>query len=176
MNKTIVLGGGCFWCLEAFFFHIRGVVSVMPGYAGGSSPAPNYESVCGGKTGHAEVIQVTYNPHEIPLKDLLLVFFTVHNPTTKNRQRNDVGTQYRSLILYTTDDEKLDISAVIERLETEKAYNNPIVTEVSPLEKFFPAEEYHQNYFAKNPYQGYCQAVIAPKLTVFQKELKGYYP
>ena len=159
--KIIVFGGGCFWCTEAVFRELGGVVSVMPGYAGGETPNPTYESVCTGKTGHAEVSKIEYNPAEILFDDLLTVFFATHDPTTLNRQGNDIGTQYRSIIFYTTEEQKIESEKFIESLNEK---DSKIVTEVKLLDKFYPAEEYHRNYFAKNQDQAYCQAIISPKL------------
>ena len=167
--KTILLGGGCFWCLEPIFRRVPGVSDVVVGYAGGDTDNPSYREVCSGTTGHAEVVQITYDPDVVPLEKILEVFFTVHDPTTLNRQGADVGTQYRSIVL-SGDEEDLTIArAVINRLDTSGAYADPIVTEVVPLEIFYPAEDYHQGYFAKNPQQAYCQIVIAPKLEKFKK-------
>lgn len=166
-NESIVLGGGCFWCTEAVFKELRGVVSVMPGYAGGQTPNPTYTSVCGGDTGHAEVIKVDFDPTEISLENLLTVFFSSHDPTTLNRQGNDTGTQYRSIILYTNENQKQESERFITKLKEDGI---AVVTEIKPLEKFFPAEEYHRGYFKNNPDQAYCQLVINPKLQKIQKE------
>ncbi len=165
MIQSIVFGGGCFWCTEAAFLNLKGVQNVTSGYSGGSIPDPSYDAVCGGDTGHAEVIKVEFDDSVIKLHDLLNVFFSVHNPTTLNRQGNDVGTQYRSVIFYTTREERDEAMKFIEELTREKVFDAPIVTEIQPLEQFYPAEDYHQNYYAKNPEQGYCSAVIAPKLS-----------
>ncbi|MBI4142795.1 peptide-methionine (S)-S-oxide reductase MsrA [Candidatus Uhrbacteria bacterium] len=159
---TAIFGGGCFWCTEATFGMLRGVVSVTPGYAGGTDPDPSYERVCGGTTGHAEVVRVEYDPTMISYDDLLTVFFATHDPTTRNRQGNDVGTQYRSVILTTTPEQRERAIAFIARLERDGG--NPIVTEVRPLEVFYPAEAYHRRYFEQHPEQAYCQLVISPKL------------
>ncbi|KKT81925.1 MAG: hypothetical protein UW79_C0013G0052 [Candidatus Yanofskybacteria bacterium GW2011_GWA2_44_9] len=158
-NQIAVFGGGCFWCTEAVFAQLKGVVSVMPGYAGGSTPNPTYESVCGGKTGHAEVIKIEFDPEIISYEDLLTVFFAVHDPTTLNRQGNDVGTQYRSIILYTDEQQKIQAENVVSELSKE---GDRVVTEIKPLEKFHPAEDYHKDYYAKNPDQAYCRLVINP--------------
>lgn len=174
-HKTIVVGGGCFWCLEAFFLRMKGIVSVVSGYAGGSVPNPTYDRVCSGNTGHAEVVRVTYDESVIGLEDVLRIFFAVHDPTTPNRQGNDAGTQYRSIVLYADDAERETIARVIEALESENAFDDPIVTQVSALETFYPAEEYHQRYFEKNPSNAYCQAVISPKLQKLRQSLKAYY-
>lgn len=169
----IVFGGGCFWCTEAAFKELQGVVSVTPGYAGGSQSNPTYEQVCGGNTGHAEVVRVEFDPAIIAFQDLLSVFFTVHDPTTLNRQGNDVGTQYRSAIYYTTDTERQEIERFIRELEHKKVFESPILTEVRPLEAFYEAEEYHKNYYAKNPDQAYCQAIINPKLKKLREKYAG---
>ena len=161
MNKTIVFGGGCFWCTEAIFRELRGVSSVMPGYAGGSTPNPTYDSVCTGKTGHAEVSQVDYDSSQISLEDLLTVFFATHDPTSLNRQGNDVGTEYRSVIFYTAQDQKELAQEFIAKLNEE---GPQVVTEVKPLDEFYPAEEYHRQYYEKNPENSYCQVIISPKL------------
>ncbi len=174
-HKTIVVGGGCFWCLEAFFLRMKGVVSVVSGYAGGSVSNPTYDQVCSGNTGHAEVVRVTYDESVIGLEDVLRIFFAVHDPTTLNRQGNDAGTQYRSIILYADDAERETIARVIETLESKNMFDDPIVTQVSALETFYPAEEYHQRYFEKNPSNAYCQAVISPKLQKLRQSLKAYY-
>jgi peptide-methionine (S)-S-oxide reductase len=161
------LGGGCFWCLEAVYKELNGVEKVVSGYAGGRQFAPTYEQVCSGSTGHAEVVQITYDPQVVSYAELLQVFFTIHDPTTLNRQGADVGTQYRSIILYHDEAQRQAAERAIQ--EAQALWNNPIVTEVRPLEQFFPAEAYHQDYFARNPYQGYCQVVIAPKVAKFRK-------
>lgn len=161
MNQIIVFGGGCFWCTEAVFKQLRGVVSVTPGYAGGLVENPTYKQVCGGKTGHAEVIRVEYDPKTISFKDLLMIFFATHDPTTLNRQGNDVGAQYRSVILYATPEQEKESREFISELSEEGA---KVVTEVKPLEKFYEAENYHKNFYAKNPSQPYCQLIISPKL------------
>lgn len=169
--KTIVFGGGCFWCTEAVFKMLKGVESVTPGYAGGTVPNPTYEQVCTGKTGHAEATRVVYNPEAISLQDLLTVFFASHDPTTPNRQGNDVGTQYRSVVLYTDQAQKEETEAFIAKLNASSKEGVPIVTEVKPLNAFYEAEEYHKDYFARNPQQAYCQIVINPKL---QKVQEGF--
>jgi peptide-methionine (S)-S-oxide reductase len=168
MEKA-TLGGGCFWCLEAVFEELKGVESVVSGYAGGHVPNPTYEQVCGKGTGHAEVVQVTYDPAVISYGDLLDIFFTIHNPTTLNRQGNDIGPQYRSIILAHSDEQKAAAEAKIKALEAEGLWDDPIVTAVEPLEEFYPAEDYHQGYFRQNPYRGYCMMVIAPKVAKFRK-------
>jgi methionine-S-sulfoxide reductase len=160
--ETIVLGGGCFWCVEAVFQRIRGVTGVTSGYAGGNTENPNYEMVSGGQTGHAEVVKIDFDPEIINLGAILDIFFHLHDPTTSNRQGADVGTQYRSVVLYLVEEQKQVILDSIQ--EAKLDYQNPIVTEVKALEIFYPAEEYHQNYFNNHPTQGYCQVVINPKI------------
>jgi len=169
-KETIVFGGGCFWCTEAVFKMLKGVISVMPGYAGGTTPNPAYESVSGGQTGHAEVIQVEYDPTQVSLDDLLTVFFATHDPTTLNRQGADVGSQYRSIILYTTEKQKETAENKIKEINDSNSAGNLIVTEVKPLDRFYPAEEYHRDFYAKNPGQAYCQVVINPKLEKIKKD------
>ncbi len=163
-SESAVLGGGCFWCLEAVYDELRGVERVISGFAGGSVANPSYEQVCSGRTGHAEVVQLTFDPSQISYKEILEVFFTIHDPTTLNRQGADVGTQYRSIILYQSPEQEQIAREVIEETQHSGIWRNPIVTEVVPLERFYPAEAYHQNYFEQNPYQPYCQIVIAPKV------------
>jgi len=162
--ETATLAGGCFWCLEAVFQQLRGVTKVVSGYAGGTVPNPSYQAVCTGTTGHAEVTQVTFDPTVISYRDLLDVFFTIHDPTTLNRQGNDEGTQYRSAIFYDSPAQRTEAEGTIKELEAEKVWDDPIVTEVVPLEKFYAAENYHQDYYARNANQPYCRAVIAPKV------------
>ncbi len=164
-------GGGCFWCTEAVFYMIKGVVKIVPGYAGGQSTNPTYKEICSGLSGHAELIMVEYDENLINYKDLLLVFFSSHDPTTLNRQGNDVGTQYRSIIFYNTEQEKKDIEEFISS-ELPQLWPNPAVTEVVPLDVFYPAEAYHHEYYRRNSAQGYCQMVISPKLN----KLKKNYP
>ena len=166
---TATLAGGCFWCLEAVFDDIRGVQSVESGYAGGHVDNPSYRAVCNGDTGHAEVIQVHFDPNIVSYRDLSNVFFAIHDPTTFNRQGADVGTQYRSAIFYHNDDQKMTAESLIEELNSQKIWDAPIVTQVAPLDKFYMAEDYHQEYFVRNPYQPYCQAVVAPKVSKFRK-------
>ncbi len=169
-TDTITLGGGCFWCTEAVFEELKGVQKVESGYSDGKMNNPNYEQVSSGETGHSEVVQITFNPQEVALSDILKVFFTVHDPTTMNRQGYDVGSQYRSGIYYRTEEQKKLAETIIAQLNTEKAYDEPIVTEVKPFMGFFKAEEYHQNYYANNKNNNsYCQAVIQPKLEKFYK-------
>jgi peptide-methionine (S)-S-oxide reductase len=168
MEKA-TLGGGCFWCLEAVFLDMKGITAVTSGYAGGHVANPSYEEVCGKRTGHAEVVQVSYDAAIVSFQDVLKVFFTIHDPTTKDRQGADVGPQYRSIIM--THDATQDASAreVIAELTAARLWGNPIVTEIVPLTQFWPAEPEHHNYFARNPWSGYCQAVVAPKVVKFRK-------
>ena len=168
-KEVATLAGGCFWCLEAVFDGMKGVASVESGYMGGQVANPTYEQVCGGDTGHAEVVRVTFDPAVVSFKELLEVFFVIHDPTTLNRQGNDAGTQYRSAIFYHTPRQKADAEAVIAQLNAAKLWNAPIVTELAPATAFYMAEGYHQEYFARNPYQPYCQAVVAPKVAKFRK-------
>ena len=167
---TATLAGGCFWCLEAVFRRLRGVDRVESGYAGGHADNPTYKQVCTGTTGHAEVVQVEFDTAQITFSDLLDVFFTIHDPTTLNRQGNDVGTQYRSAIFYHDDTQKADAEAKIAALTSQKVWDDPIVTEVVPLTKFYPAEDYHREYYDRNPEQGYCQVVIAPKVSKLRQK------
>jgi len=172
MNKNqeiTTLGGGCFWCLEAFFSELRGVEHVVSGYSGGIVPDPSYQQVCMGATGHAEVVQITFDPDIISFKELLEIFFTMHDPTIPDRQGADVGTQYRSVIFYRTIEQEKVAREVIKEFELAKIWNAPIVTELAPFKVFYPAEEYHQEYFRRNPDQMYCTAVISPKVTRFRK-------
>jgi peptide-methionine (S)-S-oxide reductase len=168
--EVATLAGGCFWCLEAVFDELEGVQDVVSGYAGGSVPHPTYKQVCNGDTGHAEVVQVTFDPAVLSYRDLLKVFFAIHDPTTLNRQGGDVGTQYRSGIFTHSDEQEKVADEVIAELNAEKIWDDPIVTEVVPAESFYPAEDYHQEYFRRNPNQGYCRMVIAPKVAKFRKE------
>lgn len=168
--EVATLGGGCFWCLEPVFDDLRGVVSVESGYSGGLKPNPTYEQVCSGNTGHAEVVQVTFDPSKISYGDLLQVFFSIHDPTTLNRQGADVGTQYRSVIFYHNEEQKKTAEDVIRSLQEQRIWNKPIVTQVVPFDAFYQAEDYHQEYFANNPRQPYCNVVIAPKVTKFRKQ------
>ena len=164
-----MVGGGCFWCTEAVFSEVDGVVSILPGYAGGSVPNPTYEQVCTGQTGHAEVVQVTFDPAKLAFADLLRIFFTTHDPTTKDRQGADVGTQYRSLVIAQNDAQRRTTESVIRELESEGVWRGRIVTQIVPPTPFYPAEEYHRQYFRRNPEKGYCQMVISPKLAKFRK-------
>ncbi|MGH7741091.1 MAG: peptide-methionine (S)-S-oxide reductase MsrA [Candidatus Eiseniibacteriota bacterium] len=166
--EKATLGGGCFWCLEAVYTQLRGVKDVVSGYAGGARRA-SYEEVCSGSTGHAEVVQVTFDPSEISYGDLLDVFFTMHDPTTLNRQGADVGTQYRSVIFYHSLEQKREAARVVAELGASGTWKNKIVTEIAPLPEFFPAEDYHRRYFERNSAQPYCQAVIAPKVAKLRK-------
>ena len=167
-RATATLGGGCFWCLEAVYEDVRGVERVVSGYAGGPEQSPSYEQVCSGRTGHAEVVQVTYDPDEITFREILEIFFTIHDPTQLDRQGADRGTQYRSIVLYHSDAQRQAVEAVIREMEGEGIFEDPIVTRVEPLETFYPAEPYHQDYYRKNPTQGYCQVVINPKLAKYR--------
>ena len=169
-SAVAVFGGGCFWCTEAVFDELRGVRSVVSGYAGGSTKNPTYEEVCGGRTGHAEVIKIEFDPGEIAFKDLLTVFFATHDPTTLNRQGNDVGTQYRSAIFYAYEEQKREAEAFIKELNDSKSFGKPVVTTLEPLGEFYEAEDYHQKYYANNPYQPYCQYMIPPKLNKLHKQ------
>ncbi|MEK6635575.1 MAG: peptide-methionine (S)-S-oxide reductase MsrA [Planctomycetota bacterium] len=173
VKEIATLAGGCFWCMEAMFSELQGVEKVESGYSSGRSPDPSYEQVCTGTTGHAEVVQITFDPKAISFRELLEVFFSVHDPTTLNRQGADVGTQYRSMIFYHTQDQKRIAELVITELTTAKVWNKPIVTEVTPFAAFYRAEEYHQEYYKRNPCQAYCQAVISPKITKFRKQFKA---
>jgi peptide-methionine (S)-S-oxide reductase len=163
-TETAILGGGCFWCLEAVFEQLRGVESVVSGYSGGQTQNPTYEQVCGKRTGHAEVVRVTFDPSVISYRDLLEVFFATHDPTTPNRQGNDIGPQYRSAIFHETDEQQVVAKQLISELETAKVFPSPIVTEVTAFTNFYPAEGYHQGYFRGNPQQPYCEYVVAPKV------------
>ena len=163
-TETIVFGGGCFWCTEAVFYELKGIVSVKPGYAGGTTANPTYDQVSNGHTGHAEVIEMRYDPSVIAFRDLLTVFFAVHDPTTLNRQGADVGTQYRSIILYTTENQKREAESYIQEINGSNAAGASVVTEVKALDTFYPAEIYHEQYYARNQGEPYSQAVISPKL------------
>ena len=167
--QTATLAGGCFWCLEAVYDELKGVHSVESGYAGGHVDNPSYRDVCTGNTGHAEVVQIRFDPNVVSYRDLLNVFFTIHDPTTLNRQGADIGTQYRSAIFYHDDEQKKIAEEVIKDLNAQKVWDNPIVTEVTKFDKFYLAEDYHQEYFAHNQYQPYCQVVVAPKVAKFRK-------
>jgi peptide-methionine (S)-S-oxide reductase len=167
--EAATLGGGCFWCLEAVFEEMEGVKSVVSGYAGGTVKNPSYDDVCSGKTGHAEVVRIEFDPTVVGFEKILDVFFTIHDPTTMNRQGADVGSQYRSVILSHDERQKEIAEKKIEALESSKRFGRPIVTQVEPLGAFYEAEKYHQDYFKKNPHAGYCQAVVAPKVTKFRE-------
>lgn len=169
-QEVATLAGGCFWCLDPVFRGLKGVEQVVSGYAGGTVANPSYEAVCTGRTGHAEVVQVTFDPAVLSYRDLVAVFFGIHDPTTLNRQGADVGTQYRSAIYYHSAEQERTAREVIVELERDQVFDSPIVTEVAPFTVFYPAEEYHQDYFRRNPGQGYCRAVIAPKVAKFRKE------
>ncbi|TLZ52449.1 MAG: peptide-methionine (S)-S-oxide reductase MsrA [Methanobacteriota archaeon] len=169
-RDVITLGGGCFWCLQPLFQELKGVEKVVVGYAGGGVKNPSYEQVCTDTTGHAEVMDVAFDPKIVPLEDLLRVFFTVHDPTTLNRQGNDAGTQYRSVVFYRTPEQKAAAEKVIREITSAKMWDDDIVTEVAPFTAFYRGEEYHQDYFKKNPYAGYCRVVIAPKVAKFRKQ------
>ena len=168
-TATAILGGGCFWCLEAVFDDLAGVLAVESGYAGGARPDPSYDDVCSGRTGHAEVVRVTFDPAVLSLRDLLTVFFTIHDPTTRNRQGNDVGTQYRSVIFCATPEQRATATMLVAELGAAKLWRDPIVTEIADAATFFPAEGYHQEYYARNGGQPYCQVVVAPKVAKFRK-------
>jgi peptide-methionine (S)-S-oxide reductase len=169
-REVATLAGGCFWCLEAVYDELNGVSDVVSGYSGGRRPNPTYDQVCAGTTGHAEVVQITFNPAVVSFRELLDVFFTIHDPTTLNRQGADVGTQYRSAIFYHSPEQKQTAERLIAELNEAKLWNAPIVTEVTPFTEFYPAEDYHQEYFARNPGQGYCQFVVAPKVAKFRSK------
>jgi peptide-methionine (S)-S-oxide reductase len=164
------LGGGCFWCLEAVFEQLRGVERVQSGYSGGSVANPSYDAVCGGRTGHAEVVQVSFDPAQVDYRELLEVFFTIHDPTTLNRQGGDVGTQYRSVIFTHSPEQEQVAREVMRDVEAEGVWDSPLVTQVEPLREFYPAEDYHQSYFQRNGQQPYCSVVIAPKVAKFRKQ------
>ena len=169
-GEIATLAGGCFWCLEAVCDELRGVVDVTSGYAGGHVPNPSYQQVCGGDTGHAEVVRIAFDPSKVSYREILEVFFTIHDPTTLNRQGADVGTQYRSAIFYHSDEQKRVAEEVMSEIAAEGIWKNPIVTELQPAPEFYPAEDYHQEYFARNPNQGYCQVVVAPKVAKFRSK------
>jgi peptide-methionine (S)-S-oxide reductase len=171
-KEIVTLGGGCFWCTEAVFEQLKGVEKVESGYSGGAAPNPTYEQVCTGRTGHAEVIEVTFDPQVISLKEILEVFFTVHDPTQLNRQGNDVGTQYRSVILYRDDAQKAAAQQVIKEIADAKLWDGKIMTELASFKAFYKAEDYHQEYFERNGGQPYCRVVIAPKLAKFREHFK----
>ncbi len=169
-REIATLGGGCFWCLEAVFDGLSGVLSVESGYSGGDLPDPTYEDICGGDTGHAEVVRVTFDPAAIAYADILEVFFAIHDPTTLNAQGNDIGTQYRSVIFYHSPEQKAVAEATVRRLTEKSVFGRPIVTEITAAPRFYEAEAYHQEYFERNPRQPYCQYVVSPKLAKFRKQ------
>jgi peptide-methionine (S)-S-oxide reductase len=169
-RETATLAGGCFWCLEAVYDELKGVESVESGYMGGQMPNPSYEAVCTGRTGHAEVVRITYDPETVSYRELLEVFFAIHDPTTLNRQGNDIGTQYRSAIFYHSPEQKMIAAEVIIALAQGKVFDRPIITEVVPAGPFYQAEDYHQEYFAHNPAQSYCTFVVSPKVAKFRKQ------
>lgn len=169
-NEIVTLAGGCFWCLEAVYDQIKGVLSVESGYIGGMVDNPTYEAVCGGRTGHAEAVRVTYDPAVISCRELIEIFFAIHDPTTLNRQGNDEGTQYRSAIYYHSPEQRHVAEEVKAAVMAEKLYPNPVVTEIVPASTWYEAERYHQEYFARNPLQGYCQFVVSPKVAKFRKQ------
>ena len=171
-QETATLAGGCFWCLEAVYDELRGVASAESGYMGGHTERPSYEAVCSGDTGHAEVVQIRFDPAQVGYRDLLEVFFVIHDPTTRNRQGHDVGTQYRSAIFYHSPEQKAIAEDVIKRIADAKLWRGDIVTEVAPATKFWAAEGYHQEYFARNPHQPYCMAVVDPKVAKFRKHFR----
>jgi peptide-methionine (S)-S-oxide reductase len=169
-KEIATLAGGCFWCLEAIFKEVKGIEKVVSGYSGGTAVNPSYNEVCSGITGHAESVQLTYYPKQISFKEILAIFFAVHDPTTLNRQGADVGTQYRSAIFYHNEEQKTAAQEAIKQLNTSKVWGAPVVTEITPFQNFYPAEEYHQEYFARNAENPYCSVVIAPKLDKFRKQ------
>ncbi len=169
-QETATLGAGCFWCVEAVFDDLKGVTDVVSGYSGGHTENPTYREVCSETTGHAEVTQIKFDPQEISFADILRVFFAVHDPTTLNRQGNDIGSSYRSAIFYHSDEQKQTAEEIIKEVTEAGIYDDPIVTEVTKFDKFYPAEDYHQEYFANNPTQPYCAAVVAPKVAKFRKQ------
>jgi len=171
MAEVAILGGGCFWCTEAVYLEVRGVTKVESGYTGGAQPNPTYEQVCTGETGHAEVVRLEFDPAEVSYRDLLEIFFTIHDPTTLNRQGNDVGTQYRSVIFYQSPEQEATARQVMA--EMAHVWDAPLVTELAPAAPFFKAEDYHQNYFAQHPLQGYCAFIVAPKVAKFRKTYAG---
>jgi peptide-methionine (S)-S-oxide reductase len=172
--ETATLAGGCFWCMEAIFDQVEGVEKVISGYTGGKTENPTYEEVCSGTTGHAEAVEVHFDPKVITYKEILMLFFSFHDPTTLNRQGGDIGTQYRSAIFYTNTKQKSEVEAMIKSLTEQKIFEHKIVTQIEPLGEFYDAEDYHQNYFAKNPHNGYCNAVINPKVAKLRKNFEKY--
>lgn len=174
-TEIALLGGGCFWCLDAVYRGLRGIIEVESGYAGGQGANPSYELVCTGRTGHAEVVKVTFDPSVISFKELLDVFFVIHDPTTLNRQGADIGTQYRSVIFYNSPEQKATAEQMIKELDASGRYDAPIVTEIAAAPEYYSAEKYHQDYFTNNPGQGYCRAVVAPKVAKARKEFFDMY-
>lgn len=170
--EQAIFGGGCFWCTEAVFQNLRGVQNVVSGYMGGHKANPSYEDICTGQTGHAEIIKIDYDPEQISFEELLLVFFNTHDPTTLNRQGNDMGNQYRSVVFYTNQEQKAAAVKMIDQLDKDLIFDNPIVTEISPVSEFYEAEEYHQNYYNDNAHKPYCVHVIQPKLQKFLREFR----
>jgi peptide-methionine (S)-S-oxide reductase len=172
MSRTeiLTLAGGCFWCLEAVYLEMEGVIRIVSGYMGGQNPNPTYEQVCSGRTGHAEVVQITFDPDVTTLRELLEVFFTIHDPTTLNRQGNDVGTQYRSAVFYHSEDQLAIIREVMQEIESENIWDAPLVTQVEPATEFYPAETYHQDYYKRNSLQPYCLFVVKPKVQKFRSK------
>lgn len=168
--QTATLGGGCFWCLEAVYREAAGVTSVVSGYSGGATLHPTYQEVCSGATGHVEVVQITFDPDAITYRDILEIFFAIHDPTTLNRQGNDIGTQYKSVIFFHSPEQEATAKEVIAELTKEKVFPNPVVTAIEPAQQFYPAEEYHQQYFESHPYQPYCAFVVSPKVEKFRKK------
>lgn len=173
-TELATLGGGCFWCLEAVYLDVEGVTAVESGYAGGEVDSPRYEQVCEGTTGHAEVVKVTFDPARISYRDILQIFFAIHDPTTLNRQGHDVGTQYRSVIFTHSEDQHQAAREIIDDLERQRVYDDPVVTQVLPVPRYWPAEPYHQDYFARNPFQGYCMMVVGPKVAKFRKQFASF--
>lgn len=171
--ETATLGGGCFWCLEAVYAEIEGVAGVESGYAGGTVDDPSYEQVCSGDTGHAEVVRLDFDTERISYRDILQVFFAIHDPTTPDRQGNDIGTQYRSVIYHHSDAQRDVAMQLIDELERQRVFDDPIVTEVQPAPHYWPAEAYHRDYYARNPYQGYCMMVVGPKVAKFRKQFQS---
>ena len=169
-TQTAVLGGGCFWCLEPVFSQLKGVAKVESGYSGGNKPNPSYEEVCSGNTGHAEVVKIEFYPDKISYELLLRIFFAIYDPTTLNRQGNDIGTQYRSIIFYNTPEQQQTAVRVMKEIEDSGIYTKPLATEIKPLQEFYKAEDYHQEYFFNNPYQPYCRSIITPKFEKFRKK------
>ena len=172
MTEKATFGGGCFWCVEAIYEHVDGVVDMTSGYEGGQTKNPTYKEICTGLTGHAEVVQLEFDPKKVSYERLLAIFFQTHDPTTLNRQGNDIGTQYRSIIFYHSDEQKKAAETIIKKLDDAKVFDKKIVTKVEKTQIFYPAEDYHQDYYKRNPNQGYCQAIIRPKLEKFLKSLE----